>query len=218
MLCDDDVLLFDLVGVDWALGRFRSSSRMAAVSLKPRTRFKWPIEGQDFPPMGTYCVLFRPEVFRIEDLSFRTRHEPSPTPLSYKGEYDTGDYANVALLRRGYEIAVLPRELQEDTFVAFNGMSYPIIALRRAKGSIRGIPEDHHEWVFRALYTHQLLRAVYRQAGIHTEWSILPGFGEDRLLSQVLDYLPTSRWNEMKQDVEETVDLITQKTQAMFRA
>lgn len=218
LLCDDDVLLIDSVGIDWAMDHFVSNSHMAAVSLKPRTRFKWPIEGQEFSPMGTYCVLFRPEVFRREGLSFRTRHEPSPTPLSYKGEYDTGDYANVALLRRGYEVAILPRELQKKTYVAFNGMSYPIVALRRTAGCIKRIPENHHEWVFRALYAHQLLRGVYRQVGIHTRWSILPDFDEDQLLFQVLDYLPTSRWNEIKQEVEETVDLITQKAQALLGA
>src|SRR5690606_20839855 len=103
LLCDDDVLLVDPVGVEWAMDRLLSNPNMAAVSLKPRTRFKWPIDGKEFSPMGTYCVLFRPKVFHSEGLSFRTRHEPSPTPLSYRGEYDTGDYANVELLRRGYE-------------------------------------------------------------------------------------------------------------------
>lgn len=216
LLCDDDVLLIDSVGVNWAMNCFLSNSHMAAVSLKPRTRFKWPIDGQDFLPMGTYCLLFRPEVFHMEGLSFRTRHEPSPTSLSYKGEYDTGDYANVTLLRRKYEIAVLPKELQEDTYIAFNGMSYPIIALRRAKGCINEIPQDHHEWIFRTLYTHQLLRQVYQLVGIRTEWSILTGFGEDQLLSRVLDYLPALRWGEIKQEAEETVDLIIRKAQALL--
>jgi hypothetical protein len=210
LLCDDDILLVDPEGIEWAIARLESNPQVAAVSLKPRRRFKWSIGGQEYVPMGTYCLLFRRKTFVNERLSFRTVHAPSPSPLSYNGEFDTADFANVELIKRGYEVAILPDDLQQRSYIEMHGMSFPIVTLRRMRGQIGA---EHHEALFRSLYSHHLLRSLYTQLDLNTKWSILPGGGEAGVMNQIAEYLPIPRRNELKVQVEQTIDLIRQKAE-----
>jgi len=117
LVCDDDVFFLDEVPLVWGLAQMKADPNVAVVSFLPRQRFTWEINQKEYIVMGSYCLLVRRDIWLKEKLSFRTVHQPSINPKSYKGEYDTADYANVELIRRGYRILILPTELRSHLHI-----------------------------------------------------------------------------------------------------
>jgi len=209
LICDDDIFFIGLAGIEWALKQFEQSENVVAVSLKPRKRFKWTLNANEYTPMGTYCLLLRPDVIRREKLSFVPVHQPSPTPLSYKGEYDTGDFANVELLQRGYAIHALPQHLQEETYVAFHGMSVVILKMRAGYRNPKSIGLDQRWVLYRGLSSHLRLREVYsRQFGEQSNWTMLPGQAEDGFLEYLANALPADQKREIDFEIESSIEML----------
>jgi hypothetical protein len=118
LVCDDDVFFLDAVPLAWGLSQLHSDPSIAVVSFVPRQRFTWKINQQEYIPMGSYCLLIRRDLWLKEKLSFRTVHQPSISPESYRGEYDTADFANVELLRRGYRVLIASPEIQAHLHIS----------------------------------------------------------------------------------------------------
>ncbi len=130
VLSDDDVMWLDQTPWQWAMKQFDSDDRLAVVSLAPRERFHWEVNGQRYQPMGSYCLIVRSSIWRREGLSFQAVPKPSPNQSSYAGHYDTGDYANLELLYRGYRVAVAPPEIRSHV-VAFKGISSGLLRVQK---------------------------------------------------------------------------------------
>lgn len=117
LVSDDDVFFLSDAPLVWGLAQMRADPNLAVISFVPRERFAWQINGEEHMPMGSYCLLIRHSIWQRENLSFRTVHEPSPNPNSYRGEYDTADFANVALIRNGYRVLIAPPEIRAGILI-----------------------------------------------------------------------------------------------------
>ncbi len=130
VISDDDVFWLDRLPWDWAMDQFKASPRLAIVSLVPRERFTWSVNGKIHEPMGSYCLILRREIWLREDLSFKQVARANPNPKSYQGQFDTADFANLELLRRGYEIVVAPPEIRSHLAI-FKGLSSGILRIQK---------------------------------------------------------------------------------------
>src|SRR5207248_374612 len=85
-------------------------------TFRPREWWHFEIDGLRHPVMGTNALVFKPEIFRRERLSFRQRPASDPTIRNgVDGRYDTGDHANEVLLRRGYAVVIPDAALRDVT-------------------------------------------------------------------------------------------------------
>ncbi len=100
LISDDDIFFLKPTAILWAIKELDKDICNAVVSFVPRERFTWTVNGNDYQPMGSYCLIIRRDTWLKEELSFRTVKEPNINPKSYKGEYDTADYANVELIKK----------------------------------------------------------------------------------------------------------------------
>lgn len=130
VVSDDDVMWLDDTPWRWAMEQFASDERVAVVSLVPRERFRWEIDGNQHQPMGSYCLIVRNSIWRRENLSFQAVPKPSPNQNSFAGHYDTADYANLELIQRGYRVVVAPPEIREH-LVAFKGISSGLLRVQK---------------------------------------------------------------------------------------
>jgi hypothetical protein len=89
--------------------------------------------------MGSYCLLIRREIWLKEKLSFRTVHQPSINPKSYRAEYDTADFANVELIRRGYRVLIAPLDLRSHLYIC-HGISGTLLEAQSYSG--RNFPDS----------------------------------------------------------------------------
>jgi hypothetical protein len=130
VVSDDDVFWLDNVPWDWVMASFEANSRLAIVSLVPRERFTWNINEESHQPMGSYCLVIRRAIWLRENLSFEQVAKASPNPKSYQGQYDTADFANLELLRRGYDVTVAPPEIRSHLAV-FKGLSSGLVRIQK---------------------------------------------------------------------------------------
>lgn len=130
IISDDDVFWLDNIPWNWVADRFAASKKLAIASLVPRERFSWNINGEVHQPMGSYCLVLRREIWLRENLSFKQVALASPNPKSFNGQYDTADFANLELLRRGYEIVVAPPEIRSHLGV-FKGLSSGLVRIQK---------------------------------------------------------------------------------------
>ncbi|PKN92351.1 MAG: hypothetical protein CVU44_14520 [Chloroflexi bacterium HGW-Chloroflexi-6] len=135
VVCDDDVLWLDSTPIEWALQQMMSDPKVAVVSLLPRGRFQWAIDGKSYQPMGSYCLVVRRSIWQKENLPFLSIPGPSINPQSYKGEYDTADYANVELIKRGYRVVIAPDNIREH-IIGLKGISSAIMDIHKHKAGI----------------------------------------------------------------------------------
>jgi len=138
LIWDDDVFCLDRVPIEWSLDQFNQNNQTAAVSLIPRYSFKWEINGEKHQPMGSYCLMVRRSIWEKEHLPFRQLHQPSGNPKSYLGEYDTADYANVELIKRGYQVVIAPNEIRKHLIV-YKGVSSASLRVQKHAGP--GLPD-----------------------------------------------------------------------------
>lgn len=131
VVSDDDVFWLDETPWRWAMQAFARDPKLAVVSLVPRERFTWELNGQQYQPMGSYCLVVRRAIWLREKLSFQAVPKPSPSQSSYAGHYDTCDLANVELIQRGYHIAIAPPEIRNHLAV-FKGISNAILRVQKA--------------------------------------------------------------------------------------
>lgn len=130
VVSDDDVLWLDETPWRWAVEQMERDPSVAVVSLLPRTRFHWDLNGVMHQPMGSYCLVVRRSTWMREGLSFQAVPKPSPSTGSYAGLYDTCDFANVALIKAGHRIVIAPPEIR-DHLAGFKGISSAILRIQK---------------------------------------------------------------------------------------
>lgn len=116
LICDDDIFFPPVEAgsgpapLEWAVERFAEDPGLAVVSLAPRTLVSSVLQGRLEEPMGSSCILVRRSLWLREGLSFRMA--PAPEGQGSDWFYDTGDLANVELLRRGHRVLVAPPRIR----------------------------------------------------------------------------------------------------------
>lgn len=191
-LCDDDK--YPVSNISYLLDQF-ADPKVAAISLNPRSWYRFRIGEQDYLPMGSYSLIFRRSIFLKHNLRFRPYKARSPYkvfPPTVKPQpsYDTADFANEKLLLLGYKIITFD---DKEFVIGFDGLSAPrILLMKRGKdytkkallnarhfkeGSINGA-------VLRALYGIVKFEKLYI-AIFNEPPKFLSGFSEEELVEIV---------------------------------
>lgn len=142
LIADDDVFWLDDEPLTWAIAQLEADPRVAVVSLRPREGVSSVLRSDGLAmAMGSHCLVVRRELWMRERLSFVVAPAPSGAEDWF---YDTGDLANVELLRRGYQIVFATPEIERH-LVPFDGVSSWILKLQgrspdRLAATIRSIP------------------------------------------------------------------------------
>jgi hypothetical protein len=130
VISDDDVLITSREPIDWAVHQL-AEPRMAVVSFMRRHRFRLRRGEELHHPMGSYSLVVDRAIWRENDLSFRPR--PAADAPEWNHElYDTGDIANIELLRRGYDVVGAPDEVA-DGLVRASNISSSVLRLRKRR-------------------------------------------------------------------------------------
>lgn len=131
-LCDDDVFLMSEKAVD-KVEQALSTPNTASFSFKPRPWWHFEIDGTRYEPSGTYSLALNREiVVEKEELSLAPRDgntHPAHVGNRSVGTFDTFDYANEILLKKGYTCAILPEEERSTYVTIFHGVSNGVMML-----------------------------------------------------------------------------------------
>lgn len=132
-LLDDDCFLVNDEAEPFGAQKLESEKQMAAFSYKPRGWWNWQISGNEYPVMGSYAVLFKPDVIRKEKLSFASRPTTDERIRGGTGYYDTGDFVNEQLLMRGYSIEVPNQDFRKSMVRSYSAVSSGFLNFARRK-------------------------------------------------------------------------------------
>jgi hypothetical protein len=190
-LMDDDTFLLSERAEPAAAEALLGDDRAAVLSYKPRGWWELEVDGRRHPVMGSYSLVFKPEVFRREGLSFRTRPTDDPRIRNGDGYYDTADYANEQLLARGYEIVVPDDAVRAAMVRSFSAVSsgfvnfarrgllsrgYRLTKSRAAWAAEIGASVRKLEWACGVAATVSLYRTIFEEAPLFEDF-----FGYDDL-------------------------------------
>ncbi|HAF61796.1 MAG TPA: hypothetical protein DCK95_05675 [Anaerolineaceae bacterium] len=215
ILCDDDVFWLNSEPLDYALRSFKRDPEIAVVSLMPRDRVSSVLQGKINNPMGSYCLVIRNDIWKKENLSFKIKDPQSNN--NYDWFYDTGDYANIELIKRGYKVCIAEEEIRQN-LVSFEGISSWLMKIQKHRGeitnSIQGIPIRMQK-AFRAILVAEKINNTLYKKFESTEFFVMSQDylniakkitinemsskiiskieGEtDQMLSKLLSHLPSS--------------------------
>ena len=132
-LTDDDSFILNPQAEPLGAEMLLKGDSRAAFSFKPRGWWELEIDGNRFPVMGSYSLMFKPEIIRREKLTFCSRPTKDPRIRNGGGYYDTGDYANEQLLRRGYEVIVPDPEVRRTMVQSYSAVSSGFVTFTRRR-------------------------------------------------------------------------------------
>ncbi len=132
-LSDDDSFILSDQTEPVAARALLDDEMAAALTFKPREWWEFEIEGRRYPVMGSYSLVFKPEVIKKEGLSFRTRPTDEPDIRQGSGYYDTADYANKQLLMKGYKIIVPEKESRGEMVRSYSAVSSAFLNFTRRR-------------------------------------------------------------------------------------
>jgi hypothetical protein len=130
-LTDDDAFVVSDEAEPMAASALLGDERAAAWSFKPRGWWELDVDGERHPVMGSYSLVFKPDLIRRERLSFRTRPTDDPRIRNGGGYYDTADYANEQLLRRNYAVLVPDEETRRRMVLSYSAVSSGFVNFAR---------------------------------------------------------------------------------------
>ncbi|MBI3922083.1 MAG: hypothetical protein HY318_11750 [Armatimonadetes bacterium] len=133
VVTDDDIFWISPAPWQWAIAQMESDSDIAVVSLLPKKQHSSVLKGKVPQPMGS-CFVVRRQMWLAETLSFKIA--VSAPSEGYDWFYDTGEFAQVELLRRGYKIPIAPQAVQEQ-LLDFEGISSWTLKIQKYSGAIR---------------------------------------------------------------------------------
>ncbi|MCP4400621.1 MAG: hypothetical protein GY801_25390 [bacterium] len=187
--CDDDRFLVKNVEDEL---QYLQDQNTPVVSLRPRSWWKFAIDGKEYQPMGSYALLFKRKFFLEHNLIFQppkgiqSQYKVFAPGVKHQPNYDTADYANEKLLLGGYNVEILS---EKEYTVGFDGLGgrrplflkYGKIYLKQAfleakhftGGSLNGA-------AIRSVYGHIKAERLYREIFQETP-SFLLGFSEEEL-------------------------------------
>lgn len=125
-ICDDDVFPISHECID-VLKRELSVPNTASVSFKPRTAWRFAINGKEHEPSGSYCLGINREI--VMDKERLDLGPCNGNVHKQRGRYDTWDKANETLLQKGYRCLILPEEERDRCVASFTGLSGAVMLL-----------------------------------------------------------------------------------------
>lgn len=131
VVTDDDIFWLDEIPWRWALKQLESDPQVAVVSIVPKPHTPKSLEGKVPMAMGS-CFIVRRSIWLKEKLSFRV----VPLPPSEGWLYDTGEYAQLQLIKRGYRIVYAPEEIRAH-MERLEGISVWALKIQRRAGDIQ---------------------------------------------------------------------------------
>ncbi len=173
MATDDDIFWLSEEPLRWALQRLDADPEIAVVALAPKHGLTEVMAGKVERSMGSVLVVRR-DIWERERLSFRVAYPPPEEGLTW--QYDTGEFAQVELTRRGYKIEFGPEELRRH-LVTLTGISSWTLKLQKYDGEIRAAVGEHRGRQRKALQTILALRSLARL------YANLPGRRGTRMIS-----------------------------------
>ncbi len=164
VVCDDDIYWLDEEPLTWALDRLAEDPEIAVVSLIPKPELSSVLRGRVERAMGSLLIVRR-SIWQRERLSWRVVYPPPSE--GYDWFYDTGEFAQVELGRRGYRVVFGPAELRRH-FVAFDGVSSWTLKIQKYSGrilaAVEGIPV-RQEKALQTVFFLRGLEAFFRELG-----------------------------------------------------
>ncbi len=141
-LCDDDIFFLSDRALP-ALTREFAVPGTASVSFRPRSWWKFTVDGKEVEPSGSYCLALDRNIFwEKERLTLAPADGNTHAMADGKPRrYDTFDRANETLLTKGYRCAIVPEEERDACMTGFTGMSGAVMLLREFRR-----PEDLLAW------------------------------------------------------------------------
>ena len=130
-ICDDDMFLLSHETLR-ILEREFADPKTASVSFRPRPWWHFEIDGLRYEPGSSYCIAFnRSLLVEKEHLSLAPRDgNTHPSHIGKPpGRYDTGDWANEVLLRKGYRCCIASPAERRRCVTGFSGMSGAVMLL-----------------------------------------------------------------------------------------
>lgn len=134
-VCDDDIFFTGTKTID-ALYDQMHVEKTASVSFRPRSWWHFEIDGKEYEPSGSYCLVVNRDIFvEKEHLSFAPADgNTHPSHIGkVPGRYDTFDKANEILLQKNYRCAIVPKDIREECITGFSGMSGGVMLLNYFK-------------------------------------------------------------------------------------
>lgn len=193
-LQDDDVMLIRENVDQELIGQFQKDHHLAVVSLAPRG-WSFEIEGVKKKAVGTYSICIRRNDFLTERLSFSPVQTTRQDIGRSAGYYDTADYANEQLLRRGYGIK-LQLDSIEATVCGFVGTSVTLLTSLQKKEMfsqhLNKLLEDNPQQVsyyLVGLFCNWKVHALYQHIfAEHPQWQpVVPESEIDNIAMQLPD-------------------------------
>lgn len=132
VICDDDILWLGPEPLVWAREQLERDDGLAVVGVLPKATTSSVLKGKVEHPMGSLLVLRR-SIWMREGLSFRVRN-PDPAE-GFRWIYDTGEYAQVELLRRGYRVLLGGPDVRGQ-LVDFEALSSWTMKMQKRSGDI----------------------------------------------------------------------------------
>ncbi|MGQ4648735.1 hypothetical protein [Lyngbya aestuarii] len=195
-ICDDDKYIVNTEVISYL--KYLDNPQNAAVSLSPRSWWKFKIGEEEFLPMGSYALLFQKQCFLDNNLKFQSpknqisQFKVFPPDVKVQPGYDTADYANEKLLLLGYKVITLS---ENNTVTGFDGLSAPTILLKKyGKEYVKQalLEAKHYRQgstngsVMKAMYGIVKTEKLYRKI-FGNKPRFISGFSEEELLNIVED-------------------------------
>lgn len=129
-LCDDDMFFLSSKAAD-IVRRELAVPGTASLSFRPRSWWRFHLDGKDAEASGSYCLALDRSIFwEKERLSLAPADGNRHAMAEGKPRrYDTFDLANERLLQKGYRCAVVAKQERDDCVTGFSGMSGAVMLL-----------------------------------------------------------------------------------------
>ena len=159
-ICDDDMFITSEKCLDRIEKEF-SEPKTAALSFRPRNWWHFEMNGNEYAPCGSYCLVINREIYCEREHLSLSPADGNTHAVSHIGKavkrYDTFDKANFKLLQKGYRLAQVPEKEQPNYFAGFSGVSSAAMLLwhfRTADQFLEYLntPEDR-SWSGNTLFT-----------------------------------------------------------------
>lgn len=120
LISDDDCFIVDPQIILEAAKDLTKDERLAVISFFPRPDWWLTVDEKRSRPMGSYCLMVNRNIIIKEKLHFQ-----SPKIInSYNNRiYDTADYMNEQLLKRGYKVSLPDEQKRSIGIGGFRGSS-----------------------------------------------------------------------------------------------
>lgn len=131
-MCDDDMFIMSPKCIDYIENAF-SNDNTASLSFRPREWWHFEIDGQTYEPSSSYCTVINRDIYCDKEHLTLAPRNGNHHAVSHIGKevsrYDTFDYANEQLIRKGYNCAIVPDSERKNLYAGFSGVSSSVMLL-----------------------------------------------------------------------------------------